>query len=119
MGKSKGLVNLICEYNAALAEPQRVKMMKIMGSRPVNTVSVSDFAEILGISQPTATKHLKILHSVDLVSCKRVGSCVYYSLNLDAINQYHNLLELAFEKGFTPCPFGFKCENCPTADTCS
>jgi ArsR family transcriptional regulator len=119
MPKTRGLVNLICAYNAALCEPQRVKMMKIMGSSPANSVSVSDFAAILGISQPTATKHLKILHAVDLIERKRVGSSVFYSLNLKTIDEYHQLLEIAFVKGFTPCPFGYRCDECPDADTCS
>lgn len=113
-----GLVNLICQYNGALSDPQRVKMMKIMGSNPVNTVSVSDIARILGISQPAATKHLKILYQVDLILRKRIGTSVFYSLNLDTINEYHNLLDLAFIKGFSPCPYGYKCDECPKAETC-
>ncbi len=118
MGKSKGLVNLICEYNDALSDPQRVKMMKIMASNPVNTVSVSDIASILGISQPAATRHLNILHQVDLIDRKRVGTRVFYAPNITAIDEYHHLLELAFVKGFSPCPYGFKCDECPKADTC-
>jgi ArsR family transcriptional regulator, arsenate/arsenite/antimonite-responsive transcriptional repressor len=118
MGREKGLVQLICQYNGALSDPQRVKMMKIMGSNPVNTVSVSDIAKILGISQPAATKHLKILYQVDLVSRKRIGTSVFYSLNLDIINEYHKLLDLAFIKGFSPCPYGYKCDECPKAETC-
>jgi len=119
LGRSRGLVNLICEYNDALSDPQRVKMMKIMGSSPASSVTVSKFAEILGISQPSATKHLKILHTTDLITRKREGTCVYYSLNLETIDQYHQLLETAFVKGFTPCPYGFKCEDCPEKDTCA
>jgi ArsR family transcriptional regulator len=118
MTNSRGLVNRVCDYNGALSEPQRVKMMKIMGSSPANSVSVSDFAKILGISQPSATKHLKILHAVDLIDRKRIGTAVYYSLNLKNIDEYHQLLELAFVKGFSPCPYGYKCEECPETDTC-
>jgi ArsR family transcriptional regulator, arsenate/arsenite/antimonite-responsive transcriptional repressor len=119
LARSRGLVNRICEYNDALSDPQRVKMMKIMGSSETHSVSVGKFAEILGISQPSATKHLKILHAVDLISRKRMGTNVFYSLNLDMINEYHSLLELAFEKGFSTCPYGFKCEECPETDTCA
>lgn len=117
--KTKGLVNLISRYNSVLSEPQRIKMLKIMGSNPAFSVSVSDFAQILGISQPTATKHLKLLYDVDLIDRERKGSSVYYSLNLETIEEYHKLLELAFVKGFTPCPFGYRCDECPEADTCS
>lgn len=119
MGRSRGLVNLVCEYNQALSDPQRVKMLKIIGSSSAKSVCVGDFANILGISQPSATKHLKILYNVDLVTRKRVGTNVYYSLNLEMIDEYHKLLEEAFVKGFTPCPYGFKCEECPEKDLCA
>ncbi|MCX6056089.1 MAG: metalloregulator ArsR/SmtB family transcription factor [Chloroflexi bacterium] len=119
MGSRRGLVNLICEYNDALSDPQRVKMMKIMGSNEANSVSVSNFASILGISQPSATKHLKILHAVDLITRKRIGTSVYYSLNIKTINEYHQLLDTAFVKGFSPCPYGFNCDECPEMDTCA
>jgi ArsR family transcriptional regulator, arsenate/arsenite/antimonite-responsive transcriptional repressor len=119
MAKSHGLVDRICDYNGALSDPQRIKMMKIMGSSPADTVTVSEFAKILGISQPSATKHLKILHSVELIDRKRIGTAVYYSLNLKIINDYHQLLELAFVKGFLPCQYGFKCEECPETETCA
>jgi ArsR family transcriptional regulator len=117
--KKTGLVERICDYNGALSDPQRVKMMKIMGSSPPNTVTVSDFAKMLGISQPSATKHLKILHAVDLIDRKRVGTAVFYSLNLQAIDEYHRLLELSFIKGFLPCRYGYQCDECPDRQTCS
>ena len=119
MPRSRGLVDRICDYNGALSDPQRVKMMKIMGSSPADTVTVSDFAKILGISQPSATKHLKILHAVDLIDRKRIGAAIYYSLNLQVIDEYHQLLELAFVKGFLPCQYGYKCGECPDKETCS
>jgi DNA-binding transcriptional ArsR family regulator len=119
MPKSRGLVDRICEYNGALSDPQRVKMMKIIGSNPTDSVTVSDFAKILGISQPSATKHLKILHAVDLIDRKRIGTAVYYSLNLNNIDQYHQLLELAFVKGFLPCRYAYKCDVCPEKETCA
>lgn len=119
MAHSRGLVNCICEYNDALSDPNRVKMMKIMGSSPANSVSVSEFAKILGISQPSATKHLKILHAVDLIDRTRIGTTVYYSPNLQTIDEYHQLLELAFVKGFLPCNYGYKCDECPETETCA
>jgi DNA-binding transcriptional ArsR family regulator len=118
VGTARGLVDLICQYNGALSDPQRVKMMKIMGSSEINTASVSDIAKVLGISQPSATKHLKVLHQADLITRKRIGTSVFYSLNIDTIDRYHKLLDLAFVKGFSPCPYGYKCDECPKAETC-
>jgi len=119
MARSRGLVDRICECNAALSESKRVKMMKIMGSSDANSVMVSDFADILGISQPSATKHLKILHRAELIDRKRIGTRVFYSLNIEAIAEYHRLLDLAFEMGFRPCPYGYNCDECPEKETCT
>mgnify|MGYP001044060389 CR=1 FL=1 len=74
MSTDKGLVSLIVKYNSALSDPQRIKMLKIMGSSPLNTVSVSDIARILEISQPSATKHLQILHAHAFALGKPFGS---------------------------------------------
>ena len=119
MANRRGLVDRICNFNQALSDPQRVKMMKIMGSSPLNTVSVSEFARLLGISQPASTKHLKILYDVDLVARRRIGNTVYYTPNIKVIDEYHNLLELAFVKGFLPCKYNYQCETCPEMETCA
>lgn len=113
-----GLVERVTRYNKAISEPQRMKMIKILGSNPENSVSVSDVAAILGISQPAATKHLKILYDADIIERKRIGTSVYYSLNIKTIEDYHKLMDYAFAKAFTPCPYEFKCQECPHAETC-
>ncbi|MEL7563329.1 MAG: metalloregulator ArsR/SmtB family transcription factor [Dehalobacterium sp.] len=116
--RKKGLVERVCTYNKAISEPQRMKMIKIIGSKPKHTMTVSDIAEILGISQPAATNHLKILHTADLIERERVGTSVYYSLNNETVADYKQLMEYAFVKAYTPCPYNFQCSECPSADTC-
>lgn len=113
-----GLVSRMCAYNKALSEPNRMKMIKILGSHDEHTQTVSDIARILGISQPAATQHLKVLYNVDLVTRERVGTSVYYSLNVDALNDYQRQLEHAFAHAYTACPYEYKCEKCPQAETC-
>lgn len=113
-----GLVARVTKYNKAISEPQRMKMIKILGSNAEDTVSVSNVAAILGISQPAATKHLKILYDAGIIERKRIGTSVYYSLNNKTIEDYRKLMDYAFIKAFTPCPYEFKCEECPHAETC-
>ncbi|UWG98755.1 metalloregulator ArsR/SmtB family transcription factor [Dehalobacter sp. DCM] len=95
-----------------------MKMIKIIGSKPKHTMTVSDIAAILGISQPAATNHLKILHAADLVERTRIGTSVFYSLNNDAVADYKQLMEHAFIKAYTPCPNNFQCNECEYAETC-
>lgn len=61
----------------ALSDPNRVKMMKILQSRPL---CVCEIKEALGIAQSTASKHLKLLEDAGLVKSFKEGLWVNYSL---------------------------------------
>jgi DNA-binding transcriptional ArsR family regulator len=111
------LVERACALSKALSEIPRMKMMKILGSNAENSLTVSQIAEILGISQPTATKHLQILHSVSLVKRQREARCIFYSVNVDTVKEL-KISENSFIKAFTPCPYNYDCDNCPQAETC-
>ena len=116
--KEKGLVDRMCAYNKAISEPTRMKMVKILGSHEPNTLNVSDIAAILGISQPAATKHLKIMENVGLFERERVGTSVYYSVSEEALKEYRNLLDYAFDHCRTKCEYGYRCHECPYEATC-
>lgn len=116
--REKGLVERVCAYNKAISEPNRMKMIKILGSHEPDTLNVSDIAEILGISQPAATKHLKIMEQLGIFTRTRHGMSVHYSLNKEAVQEYRELLDNAFAHCFTKCEYGYHCETCPHADTC-
>lgn len=116
---TKSLVEKVYTYNKALSEPQRIKMMKIICSAEKNTVCVSDIARILNISQPAATKHLKILCDAGFITRKRIGFNVFYTENINAIEDYKKVLEYSFIQGFKPCRFGYDCDNCPHKETCA
>ena len=113
-----GLVERFCAYSKAVGEPNRMKMIKILGSHEPETLRVVDIAEILHLSQPATTRHLQVMESVGFFQRKRVGNNVYYSLNETAIKEYYELIGYAFEHAHTPCNYGFDCKTCPHADTC-
>jgi ArsR family transcriptional regulator len=114
----KYLVGRMADILRILAEEQRLKILKILNSSMADTVCVSDVAKLLGISQPAATKHLRLLESIDLLDRKRIGTSVYYSLRNEKLKEYHDLIEYTFEKGRTQCPYDFKCSECPKGVTC-
>jgi len=113
------LVAQVVAFNKAISDQQRMKMMKIVGSAEPNTMKVGDIADILGISQPAATKHLQILHDVGLISRERVGSCVYYSVSREGVARYQEVMNQAFAHVYTPCLNGFDCGSCPAGSTCA
>src|SRR5206468_1809632 len=64
-------------YNA-IAEPQRRRILTLLrsGEQPVN-----DVAESLGIAQPQASKHLRVLREVGLVQARDHGRQRLYRLD--------------------------------------
>jgi ArsR family transcriptional regulator len=113
-----GLVDRACELQAALGFPVRMKMIKVLGSHSQAPLSVTEVARMLSISQPTATKHLAILHRAGFVRRQQVASRVHYTLDLDTVAEYRRVLDLAFAHALTPCGHDFDCDSCPFAATC-
>lgn len=60
---------------SSLADSHRILMLYALSEHPYN---VSELALKLGISQPTVSRHLKILRECGAVSSKRQGKSVYY-----------------------------------------
>ncbi len=59
----------------ALSDETRLRMYSVLLSHELN---VNDIVDILGISQPRASRHLKILADAGLVSSRRDGLWVFY-----------------------------------------
>lgn len=117
--RSRGLVERTCELQAALGFPARMKMIKVLGSHQESPLSVTQVAQTLRISQPTATKHLNILFRAGWVHREEVGARVHYTLNLETVAEYRRLLDLAFAHALTPCVNSFDCATCPFEETCT
>lgn len=118
MENKNALVYKVGKYGKAISDTNRVLILKMLGSLPEDTVKVGDIAQYLHISQPAATKHLQILHDVNLISRKKVGSTVYYSVNKDTLNDFEQLMKYCFERVSHPCEYQFDCDHCPNAETC-
>ena len=62
---------------AGLADPKRIMILYELADGPKN---VTDLAKALGLSQPLASRHLKVLRERGMVTAIRHGSSVQYSL---------------------------------------
>ncbi len=69
----------------ALSDPQRVKIIKMLG---VKELCVCEMQEALGIAQPTVSKHLKILEDAGLVEKHKDGLWVNYRLSDGKLSPY-------------------------------
>lgn len=72
---------------AVIADPTRRDLLQALLDRYVATesdsgeLSVGEMVEKLGLSQPTVSKHLRVLRENQLVKVREVGQHRYYSLD--------------------------------------
>src|ERR1044071_10381685 len=70
----------------AIAEPQRREILLLLraGERPV-----TELAHELGMAQPGASKHLRVLREVGLVRDRRAGKLRLYGLDAGGLRPVH------------------------------
>jgi DNA-binding transcriptional ArsR family regulator len=71
------VTRLHADICSALADPSRILILYALAE---HTRNVSDLAQDVGISQPAASRHLKILRERGLVRPERQGASVEYRL---------------------------------------
>lgn len=87
-----------------IADPKRVLMLYALAKGPL---CVSELCDELRLSQPAASRHLRVLRERYLVKTDRQGPSVYYELAdrrvLDALNLLRGVLasQLAAERDIT------------------
>ncbi|MFI0902994.1 ArsR/SmtB family transcription factor [Streptomyces sioyaensis] len=64
----------------ALSDPNRVLIVHFL-SRQEEPVPAGSIVDHLGISQPTVSHHLKVLHEVRFVTRRRQGTNILYAVN--------------------------------------
>lgn len=69
----------------ALSDPNRVKILKMLQHK---TMCVCELQGILGVSQPTVSKHLKLLEDAGFVTSFKDGLWVNYHLDTGASSPF-------------------------------
>ena len=77
----------------ALADPARVKIVSIVASSDA-AVCACEFAPTLGLTQATASHHLKKLTEVGLLEREQRGKWAYFSLDADALAQLEGIVRI-------------------------
>src|SRR4030065_398307 len=80
---------LHAEICAGLADPIRILILYALHDKPSN---VNELVEMLELSQPTISPHLKVLRERGMVSTNRFGTSVEYSLADERLIQALDLL---------------------------
>jgi len=77
---------------AALADPTRLRLLNLMAGRQV---CVCYFVEILKQGQPKISRHLAYLRNAGIVSARREGKWMHYSIQWPDDAAAHSILEAA------------------------
>ena len=75
-----------------LAEPGRLRLLSLIHAQPDGEACVCHLTGPVGLSQPTVSHHLKVLHDAGLVAREQRGSWVYYSVVPEALGGLRDLL---------------------------
>jgi ArsR family transcriptional regulator len=71
------VTQLHADLCSALADPNRILLLYALFEKPR---SVNELANELGISQPAASRHLKVLRERGLIFATRQGQSIEYTL---------------------------------------
>ena len=63
-----------------VADPARLRLLSLLASCEGEESCVCDLTDPLGLSQPTVSHHLKVLHEAGIVHREKRGRWVYYRL---------------------------------------
>ena len=97
----------------ALSDPTRLKIFSLLMFNEEDKLKVIDLAEKIGISQPAATQHIKILKDQKLITLMREQNSKYYYINRNKFENLKNIINHAFDSSVMRCTFKGKCSECP------
>lgn len=80
---------LHAEICAGLADPKRILILYALHDK---ACSVNELVELLNLSQPMVSRHLKVLRERGMVTTNRIGATVEYSLADERLIQALDLL---------------------------
>jgi len=75
-----------------IADPARLRLLSLIQAQPGGETCVCHLTEPLGLSQPTVSHHLKVLHEAGLVERERRGSWVFYRVVPEALANLRDIL---------------------------
>jgi len=87
---------LEADFCFALSDPTRILMLYALSESPLN---VTELTNELGVTQPTTSRHLKVLRDRGLVYTKRQGTTITYHLSDKRLVQALDLLRSVMRDG--------------------
>jgi len=107
----KDRVRKMSEIFKALGDPTRLRIIRMLASKMKDNLCVVDLTKKLGITQPAASQHIKVLKSIDILEPDRKGFRVYYNINTEVLNAYKADVDELFKMAFKKCPKYSTCKG--------
>ncbi len=86
-------INEQTELFAALANPTRLKLLQVLCRQdPPGCRCVNNLSELLGITQPAVSQHLKVLKSVGLIIGDKRGFRMHYMIDPEGLKRCRGIL---------------------------
>jgi ArsR family transcriptional regulator len=82
----------LAEAMRVLADPARLQLLSLIAASPGGEACVCNLTAPLGLSQPTVSHHLKLLHDAGLVDREQRGRWAYYRLRSERLRELNRAL---------------------------
>jgi ArsR family transcriptional regulator len=69
-----------------LADPARLRLVSVIAAQPAAEACVCNLTGPVGLSQPTVSHHLRLLHEAGILSREQRGRWVFYSIRPGALD---------------------------------
>ncbi len=80
----------------ALADPTRRRILHLLNRQP--EMSAGELAALFDITAPSMSHHFNVLKEADLISARREGQQILYSLNTTVVQDLMTMLIEMFSK---------------------
>lgn len=82
----------IADAFRVVADAARLRILSLIASKDPEESWVGELTEALGLSQPTVSHHLRVLHEAGLLERHPRGTRTYYTLACDQLDLLRNSL---------------------------
>ncbi|WP_431063660.1 ArsR/SmtB family transcription factor [Methanobacterium sp.] len=91
------------ELFKALGNINRLLLIYRMTSGEIEKISVTEMAHMIGLTQPAASQHLKILKTANILNAEKKGNYIYYTFNHSAMINHKKKIDFLFGCVLSKC----------------
>ncbi len=91
------------ELFKALGNINRLLLVYFLTSGDIKKVNVTQMANKMGLTQPAASQHLKILKNANILKASKQGNQIYYTFNHSALVKHKKKIDFLFGCVLSKC----------------